>query len=419
MSRGPSKHRRLFKTGIIVATALIAAAVVAAVPAGRRRALDVAAKARRSAEAAIGLEPDRAVVAAEWARKRRIGVVQARVNLTNFYNKTTPEIRRLFEVGGLAPGDTLIRWGRADPSFVVSSKVFEADESGRSYRLRPNLRSVWLRQVTPQGAPLMLLEVPDTPEVRAAAGPAGAIVDEGSIQTTNSWGLRGPEPDPEATLRGIVLGDSFMQGMFVGDADTPPLLLEKRLADAWRVPVSVLNTGHIGYSPEQYYYTLKQYADRFRPHFVVVSVCPNDFGDYNDVLAGKGDSWDEAGYWLGEIAQVCRSRAIPCVLVPVPVDAQVVNSRRDLYYPARLTHLFPAGPPLYCDPLNDFIDEHLRLVRDGDRRGQRPSTSPLYNLQIADNHFSPLGAALWARVVARRLTLLVDPPPSAESSQER
>jgi hypothetical protein len=409
----------LFKTGIIVATALIAAAVVAAVPAGRRRALDVAAKARRSAEAAIGLEPDRAVVAAEWARKRRIGVVQARVNLTNFYNKTTPEIRRLFEVGGLAPGDTLIRWGRADPSFVVSSKVFEADESGRSYRLRPNLRSVWLRQVTPQGAPLMLLEVPDTPEVRAAAGPAGAIVDEGSIQTTNSWGLRGPEPDPEATLRGIVLGDSFMQGMFVGDADTPPLLLEKRLADAWRVPVSVLNTGHIGYSPEQYYYTLKQYADRFRPHFVVVSVCPNDFGDYNDVLAGKGDSWDEAGYWLGEIAQVCRSRAIPCVLVPVPVDAQVVNSRRDLYYPARLTHLFPAGPPLYCDPLNDFIDEHLRLVRDGDRRGQRPSTSPLYNLQIADNHFSPLGAALWARVVARRLTLLVDPPPSAESSQER
>jgi hypothetical protein len=418
MSRPASKHFRLFKFAIAATTLLLAATIVAAVPAGRRRALDIAAKARRSAESAIGLEPDRAVVAAEWSRKRKVGVEQARASLTNFYDKTTPEIRRLFQIGGLAPEDTLIVWGRADPSFVVSSRVFERVDGGRSYRLRPGVRSVWLRQVTPQGAPLMLLEVPDSPEVRAAAGPAGAIVDEGSIQTTNSWGLRGPEPDPDATFRGIVLGDSFMQGMFVGDADTPPLQLQERLAELWRVPVSVLNTGHIGYSPEQYFYTLKDYGDRFRPHFVVVSVCPNDFGEYNDVLAGKGDWWDEAGYWLGEIAQYCRSRTIPCVFVPVPVDVQVVHYRRDLYYPARLTHLFPAGPSSYCDPLNDFIDEHLRLVREGDRRGHRPPTSPLYNLQVADNHFSPAGSALWARVVARRLTLLVDPPSSERPPQE-
>ena len=30
---------------------------------------------------------------------------------------------------------------------------------------------------------------------------------ETSRQTTNSWGLRGPEPDRNAPLRGIVLGD--------------------------------------------------------------------------------------------------------------------------------------------------------------------------------------------------------------------
>ena len=50
-----------------------------------------------------------------------------------------------------------------------------------------------------------------------------------------------------------------------------------------KTKVSILNTGHLGYSPEQYYYSLVEYADRFRPHFVVVSVFSNDFaGDMAD-----------------------------------------------------------------------------------------------------------------------------------------
>ena len=44
-----------------------------------------------------------------------------------------------------------------------------------------------------------------------------------------------------------------------------------------KIKVSILNTGHLGYSPEQYYYSLVEYGDRFRPHFVVVSVFGNDF----------------------------------------------------------------------------------------------------------------------------------------------
>ena len=40
-----------------------------------------------------------------------------------------------------------------------------------------------------------------------------AQIVDGSTQTTNSWGLRGPEPDMRAAWRGIVLGDSYMQGL--------------------------------------------------------------------------------------------------------------------------------------------------------------------------------------------------------------
>src|SRR5438874_6760275 len=98
-----------------------------------------------------------------------------------------------------------------------------------------------------------------------------------------------------------------MESMFNGDDATPPLLLQQFLASELKVDVSILNTGHIGYAPEQYYRTLEEYGPRFRPLFVIVSVCPNDFGQGGDVLQGQGDDWDEALFWLGEIEQWCRT----------------------------------------------------------------------------------------------------------------
>ena len=141
--------------------------------------------------------------------------------------------------------------------------------------------------------------------------PPDAIVDEGSIQNTNSWGLRGPEPDPTAQARGIVLGDSFMQGMFNGDDDTPPLYLERCLREAWKMPVSVLNTGHIGYSPEQYYYSLKEYGDRFRPSSSSSAFVPTTSATAGPCLRGEGDWYGEAGYWLDQIHGWCRSPERP------------------------------------------------------------------------------------------------------------
>jgi hypothetical protein len=246
--------------------------------------------------------------------------------------------------------------------------------------------------------------------VRAAAVAAGAVVDEGSRQSTNSWGLRGPEPDPGAEFRGIALGDSFMQGMFNGDDDTPPLNLQRTLARTRNTRVSVLNTGHIGYAPEQYFFTLKEYGEQFRPHFVVVSVCPNDFGDDVAVRAGRGDDWAEADYWLGEITQWCRSNRITCLLVPVPTEYQIVGMRRDSRYPAPVCDLFKGNGLEYFDPLEVFNNEHLRLTNEANRRGEALYRSPLFNWRIEDNHFSPAGAALWATVVAERLELLLARP---------
>lgn len=326
-------------------------------------------------------------------------------------------MRGLFHAAGMDPERALVAHARADEVFVFSSRVFERDDRGRSYRLRPNTRSVWLRHLFVRGGPFSLPQVVETPELRAAAAAVGAIVHEPSVQHTNSWGLRGPEPDLSAPIRAIVLGDSIMQAMYIGDDDTPPIQLERYLESAWKKPVTILNTGHVGYSPEQYYYTLLEYGDRVRPWFVVVSVCPNDFGENTDVFAGRGEGFDEAGYWLDQIRQWCQSKQVLCMLVPAPVHSNFISVRRCDGYPGTIDRIYRTVAGLECDPLNDFADEHLRLRRLAERAGQPIPECPLYNYEIADYHFSPRGAELWAKVVGRRLTLLLDPnePASARS----
>ncbi len=74
--------------------------------------------------------------------------------------------------------------------------------------------------------------VPDGPGLADAIQGLTARPLETSRQSTNSWGLRGPELDLTAPLRGIVLGDSFMQGMFLGDDETPPECLKRYLQAA-------------------------------------------------------------------------------------------------------------------------------------------------------------------------------------------
>jgi hypothetical protein len=412
------RRQRQLKRAVVVFTVLAIAALLGGTSIGRYAVGSLAGHARLAALRQFGLEPDRAEVEAARRVERTRTLERVRESLTNYYRGASPEMQDLFRVAKMDPEHGLIGSGRTTEAFLLAPEVFAADGNGRSYRLRPGQKSVWLRQITLVGGPFSLFLVPDTEEVRAAAVAAGAIVDDSTAQTTNSWGLRGPEPDPNAPVRGIVLGDSFMQGMFVGDNDTPPQKLERTLAEVWRTPVSILNTGHIGYSPEQYYFSLKEYGDRFRPQFVVVSVCPNDFGPPEEVMLGQGNDWEEAGYWLEKITRWCRGHAIPCVLAPVPCDVQILGMRRDDRYPAPVSRLFRGGGTQYCDALDQFVDEHLRLRRERERQGKPRATSPLYNGEVADHHFSPAGSALWARIIARRLDLVMTPPVEVEVEVE-
>jgi hypothetical protein len=401
---------RAFRLAIVVVTALGILGLVGRSPAVRSMAKTLARKSKWAILEAMGLEADRPEIDADWRQKRELGVDRTRAAFRRLFPTIKPGMQSLMRAAGMSPDEALVRWGNYDRTLMLSSKVFLPDDHGRSYRLRPNMGSFWLREVTLPEAPGGLFLVPDTPEVRRAVQDTGSIIVPESRQTTNSWGCRGPEPDLGAPVRVLVLGDSFMQGMFIGDDDTPPACLGRYLQGAWGLPVSVLNTGHLGYSPEQYYDTLVEYADRFRPQFVVVSVFANDFGDTYATLKGDGD-WKEGEYWLGEIRHFCLGRNLRCIVSVVPLESQVTGRRESDFYPSRVARISQVSSLRFVNPTDDFVNEHLRQVQEAERLGPRRTWSPLYNGQIGDGHFSAKGAEVWARAVGSRLTLLWPPPP--------
>ena len=111
---------------------------------------------------------------------------------------------------------------------MISPQVFEADTRA-IVSLPPGPRSVWLRQITLREGrsgcsrswirPSIAPPPPARGDRRGDLGAAHQLLGPARARTR-----------PAAPLRGIVLGDSFMQGMFIGDDETPPEALARYLA---------------------------------------------------------------------------------------------------------------------------------------------------------------------------------------------
>ena len=385
---------RRFKIAILLGTALVLAATLAASSSGRNLAIWLATRSRWAVLQAIGLPPDREEVNADWQRRRLHDIEQTRGKLRSTYAEYDPAMRRLLDYAGLDPDHALLRWGNFDRTLYLPSTVFVPDDTGRSYRFRPDTKSIWVRNLRLKGGILAYFPVPVGPDLDRVVAGTGALLVASSVQTTNSWGLRGPEPDTAAPLRGIILGDSYMQGLFVGDDQTPSECLKRHLSRDLKTRVEILNTGHLGYSPEQEYYTLKEYADRIRPRFVVLSLFANDFGDLFEVLEGKGD-WEEGKYWLGQIFQYCRTKQLICLTVPAPWVNQIEGPRKAGLYPGMVSNILESASVFYLDPIEDFANETLARTNQLRRENKPTSPNPLFNGAVGDGHFS----ALWLRPV--------------------
>ncbi len=399
---------RAFKIAVILGTVIIVSGAVTALPVGRYWVSRLFTRTRWLARRAVGLKTDHGEVESDWRHQRLFDVTSARRSLATTFAEYAPAMQRLLAYAELDPTHALVRWGNFDRTVLLPGCIFEADDTGRSYRFRPNVRSIWVRNFPVKGQVKAYFQVLDRPEVGNLLKGTGASVVEGSAQTTNSWGLRGPEPNLKASWRGIVLGDSYMQGLFVGDDETPTECLKRDLESRLQAPVEILNTGHLGYSPEQYYYTLVEYGRRFPPQFVIVSIFANDFGgDVESVLHGNGD-WEEARHWLWQIRAYCLERGAHFLVVPAPWVKQVEEPQLAGHYPGQFSNVLEATGPEYLDPIEDFVDAHLEASLAVRKTGSYPTGNTLFNGRIGDAHFSALGCRVWAKAVGQRLALVIE-----------
>jgi lysophospholipase L1-like esterase len=100
---------------------------------------------------------------------------------------------------------------------------------------------------------------------------------------TNALGFRDPRlpgPKPPATVRVVVVGDSFTQGYGVREDEAYPRRLEARLGahDAAR-RFEVVNLGVPGTNPRDYLGNLRDVGLAYRPDVVLVAVGANDVHD--------------------------------------------------------------------------------------------------------------------------------------------
>lgn len=109
--------------------------------------------------------------------------------------------------------------------------------------------------------------------------------------STNSLGLRGAEISqmkPPGSRRILVLGDSYTFGVYCGDHETYPAVLEG-LYSAERNPVRVINAGYAaGESPDEHYAWLTRKGLSFEPDVVVYG-----FFVGNDIADINADGWSE------------------------------------------------------------------------------------------------------------------------------
>src|SRR6185437_4261005 len=113
-------------------------------------------------------------------------------------------------------------------------------------------------------------------------------------------------------------------------------------------------------------------------------------------------------YWLDLIVAYCNREQIRLIATPIPFEGQVVALYREGHYPGAVANIGSWSTLSYCNPLDDFIEEFLRLKVEGEKNGHPVSGCPLFNDRINDPHFSAKGAEVWGRALGRRVGLLLE-----------
>jgi lysophospholipase L1-like esterase len=262
-------------------------------------------------------------------------------------------------------------------------------------------------------------------------------VARGMSIRTNHLGLRDGELLPDGTpelTRVAVIGDSMAFGFGVQQGEDFPAQLERELAHEPGRRVDVLNFGVGGYSTVDELAALRAKALPLAPSLVVLAYCLNDpevapieplpalfhptewwqhshvlrlcasrlqgyrirrYGDGNywrALHAPDGPFWPQVARALDGIRDACRERAIPVLVVILPMLTTTKGAVASASYAYADLHAFVASEMTARG--FDVLDLAPELTD--------PALGTL-NLSPDDPHFTPEGNRLVARAIAKRV----------------
>ena len=169
--------------------------LVAALPIGRFWAAWLLTRRRWLAQSAVGLSIEHSEIEADLQRRRLLDVDKARKSLVATFAEYRPAMQRLLRFAELDPDHALVRWGNFDRTVLLPANIFQADDTGRSYRFRPNVRSIWVRNFPVKGQVKAYFQVLDTPEIHDLVKGTGAVRRRGLASDHQLVGLcAGPSP---------------------------------------------------------------------------------------------------------------------------------------------------------------------------------------------------------------------------------
>jgi hypothetical protein len=125
----------------------------------------------------------------------------------------------------------------------------------------------------PQVAREIIYQAADVPGLDYELVPGVDTEAHGVSVTTNSYGMRGPEPDPTRPEKIIVLGDSFTFGFGVQQDEIFPAVMQTELA---ATDFDILNLAVSGYATHHEAAALKYKGLIWAPDVIIVGYVLND-----------------------------------------------------------------------------------------------------------------------------------------------
>lgn len=228
----------------------------------------------------------------------------------------------------------------------------------KRYAYLPNLRKLSFE--TGVGTDLHKFEAPDSPRLRKALKQLNTPFIKES--TFNVYGRRATDFEWEQNCGQTVYfaGDSFTEGLWVGDQETFANQLMHALNRQASEKICAVNAGVNGYNIFEQTWTAKQDHKLFKYQTLLLFPYANDIeNDEVTVLRGEAegldDDWKAYLNHLKTLSDFTHGQGIRLIVVPIPPKEQYALPESRRFYQEKLETFCQQHGVEFWDPLKVFL----------------------------------------------------------------